>query len=663
MDDAGHETKRRAAKQGGSKRRSGHQRAAEILEGLPDAFVALDREWRYAYANPAAARRSPVPREEMLGRTIWEVFPERAPGFEGACRRAMDEGVTARFEEYDAPLGAWFEHTAYPSAEGITVCARDVTARKQAERRLAYHAHLLEIVHDAIIATDERLVVTAWNRAAEGVYGWAADEVIGRDVREVVRSELDAGRREEVLRVAAETGYYRVETVNHRKDGTPIHVAISVRPLRDAAGRVTGYVTAPRDITERKRAEESLRRAHEESEQRVVERTGQLTAVNEKLVKEIDERRLAEEKLRRSEAYLAEGQRLSHTGSWALDVSTGDLYWSEEHFRICGLDPEKEQPIYPAMDWIHPEDRAFVREAFEKAIRERSELELDCRVVRGDGSVRGVHSLAHPVFNAAGGLTEYVGTIIDNTGRQQSEEALREAQEELAHVTRVATMGELTASIAHEVNQPLGAIVTNGQACQRLLSGEAPDLGGALGAVGAIISDALRASQVIMRMRAFLKKAAPAHAPLDLNETIRGVLSLASGELVKNQVSLRTELEPGLPPVLGDRVQLQQVALNLLLNGVEAMRGEGGQPRELLVISRRSRPEEVTVAVRDTGRGISPRDAGRVFDAFFTTKGGGLGLGLTISRTITEAHGGRLWSTPNDGRGMTFQFTLPVSRL
>jgi len=160
-----------------------------------------------------------------------------------------------------------------------------------------------------------------------------------------------------------------------------------------------------------------------------------------------------------------------------------------------------------------------------------------------------------------------------------------------------------------------------------------------------------------------LKKAAPEHAPLDLNETIRGVLSPASGELVKNQVSLRTELEPGLPPVLGDRVQLQQVALNLLLNGVEAMRGEGGQPRELLVSSRRSRPEEVTVAVRDTGRGISPRDAGRVFDAFFTTKGGGLGLGLTISRTITEAHGGRLWSTPNDGRGMTFQFTLPVSRL
>jgi signal transduction histidine kinase len=242
-----------------------------------------------------------------------------------------------------------------------------------------------------------------------------------------------------------------------------------------------------------------------------------------------------------------------------------------------------------------------------------------------------------------------------------STEALQEARAELAHVMRLTTLGELTASIAHEVNQPLGAIVINGQACLRLLSRDAPDLEGVREAVECTISDALRASQVIRRILDLLKKAAPEKAPLNLNEALRGVISLAAGELVKNQVLLRTELEADLPPVLGDRVQLQQVVLNLVLNAVEAMSGEGWQPRELQISSHESKPEEVTVAVRDSGAGLGPQGPERVFDAFFTTKPGGLGLGLSISRTIIEAHGGRLWATPNQGQGTTFQFTLPAS--
>ena len=379
----------------------------------------------------------------------------------------------------------------------------------------------------------------------------------------------------------------------------------------------------------------------------------------------VTERKRAEVELRRSEAYLAEGQRLSHTGSWNWNVSTGELFWSEEHYRICGLDPEKEKPSYPTMRWIHPEDRSFVRQTFENSISERSDFELDCRVIHTDGAIRYVHSLAHPVFNEAGELTEYVGTIIDNTERKLAEEALREAQAELAHAARVATLGEMTASIAHEINQPLGAIVTNSQACLRLLSRDEPDREGVRECIDAMIKDAIRASEVINRIRAFSRKAAPERAPLDINQMVRGVMSLVVRELARHQVSFQTELGTDLPQVLGDRVELQQVMLNLILNAVEAMSGEGWQPRVLLIISQQLDPAEVTVTVRDTGIGLEAQSAGRIFDAFFSTKtrDGGLGLGLSISRTIIESHGGRLWATPNEGKGVTFWFALPAGNI
>jgi C4-dicarboxylate-specific signal transduction histidine kinase len=245
--------------------------------------------------------------------------------------------------------------------------------------------------------------------------------------------------------------------------------------------------------------------------------------------------------------------------------------------------------------------------------------------------------------------------------RKHAEEALGTAQSELAHATRAMTLGELTTSIAHEVNQPLGAIVTNGQTCLRLLSRDAPDLEGTLEAIEAIIGDALRASEVIKRIRAFLKKGGTERTPLNINEPIRGVISLAVYELVKNQVSLWEDLAADLPPVLGDRVQLQQVVLNLILNAIQAMSGEGWQPRELLMSTQQNKPDEITVAVRDTGQGFDARDGERMFNAFFTTKEGGLGLGLSISRTIIEAHGGKLWATTNEGKGATFQFTLPTT--
>jgi C4-dicarboxylate-specific signal transduction histidine kinase len=243
--------------------------------------------------------------------------------------------------------------------------------------------------------------------------------------------------------------------------------------------------------------------------------------------------------------------------------------------------------------------------------------------------------------------------------RTEAEEALYKAQVELAHVTRVMTMGELVASIAHEVNQPLGAIVTNGHACVRLLSRETPDLDKSREIIARMISDGMRASEVIKRIRDLLHKTPVEKTPLNINETIQEVIALVGGDVLRSKVQLKAELEPDLPLVFGDRIQLQQVILNLILNAKDAMSGVQTNPRELQVTSRKNNAGMVVVAVRDTGHGLEAKDVDRIFDPFFTTKREGMGLGLSISRTIIEAHGGTLWATQNKDKGATIQFTLP----
>src|ERR1051325_10622310 len=242
---------------------------------------------------------------------------------------------------------------------------------------------------------------------------------------------------------------------------------------------------------------------------------------------------------------------------------------------------------------------------------------------------------------------------------RQANETLRERETELAHVTRVMTLGELTASIAHEVNQPLAAIVTNGNACLRWLGGQQPNFVEARNAVERIIKDSYRASEVISRIRALVKKSPPRNDLVDLNEVIIEVVALAQNQARRSRVSLKRELADDLPPVLGDRVQLQQVILNLVVNGLEAMANSKNGERELSISSGKDESNNLLVAVRDSGTGLDPANLERVFDAFFTTKPDGMGMGLAISRTIVEAHGGRLWATKNSPKGAVFQFTLP----
>jgi PAS domain S-box-containing protein len=380
------------------------------------------------------------------------------------------------------------------------------------------------------------------------------------------------------------------------------------------------------------------------------------------LQRENTDRKRAEEELRRSEAFLAEGQRISHTGNWSFNISTGKLVWSEEHYRILGFDPQEAEPTFQLFsERIHPEDRSLVQQTLDGAIRERSGFTLEFRIALPDGSSRHLHGVGRPVLKAAGDINEYVGTTMDITERKRSEEALRNAQADFTRVARLTTMGELAASIAHEVNQPLAAMITNGDACLRWLAKDRPDLGEARQAAERIVRDGHRSVDIIRSVRALAGKSGPEMTQLDINDAIREVLGLTRSELHRHDVSLETALSGGLEPIMGDRVQLQQVILNLIMNGIEAMSAVMRQPRVLRVRSQIDGPGDLLIAVEDSGPGLAPETMDRLFDPFFTTKPSGMGMGLSICRSIVDAHGGRLWASPQTPWGAVFQFTVPTA--
>jgi PAS domain S-box-containing protein len=390
----------------------------------------------------------------------------------------------------------------------------------------------------------------------------------------------------------------------------------------------------------------------------------QLQRTNEALQAESDERKDAEKKLQESEAYLAEAQKISHTGTWARIAGTGEVrYWSEECYRVMGFEPHGGPVQFETfLERVHPDDRAKVRDIAERGLREKIAYELDYRIIHPDGHIRNIHTVGHPVLSTSGDIVEFVGTVMDITDRRQAErerERLRQSLEDLAHVNRVTMMGELTASLAHEVNQPIAAAVTDAKTCIRWLTRDHPDLEEAREAASRTVKDATRAGEIINRIRLVFKKGTPQWKPVDVNETIREIAMLLSNEATRYSVSVRTELAERLPEVLGDRVQLQQVMMNLMINGIDAMK-EVNATRTLTIKSQRAKDEQLVVSVSDTGLGLPVQGAGQIFDPFFTTKLDGTGMGLRISRSIIESHGGRLWADDPSPRGASFHFTLPL---
>jgi PAS domain S-box-containing protein len=376
------------------------------------------------------------------------------------------------------------------------------------------------------------------------------------------------------------------------------------------------------------------------------------------LLTDIDERKHAEDALKRSEAFLAEGQRLSRIGNFSWRVETEEITWSEELYRIFEFEPDVPVTLDLIGTRVHPEDIPMMNEMVEKARCAVGNFEYEHRLLMPDSSVKYLHLIAHGIRDNDGRL-EYIAAVQDVTHRRISEEALAKARSELAHVASVTSLATLTASIAHEVNQPLSGIVTNASTCLRMLAMEPPNVVGARETARRTIRDGNRASDVITRLRALFSKKHSLVERVHLNDATREVIALSLSDLQRNRVVLRSELAGDLPLVTGDRVQLQQVILNLLRNASDAMSTVQDRPRELLIKTERDEGDRVLLSVKDAGIGFDPQSADRLFETFYTTKNGGMGVGLYVSRSIIEGHRGRLWATLNDGPGATFSFSIP----
>jgi PAS domain S-box-containing protein len=502
----------------------------------------------------------------------------------------------------------------------------DITERKCAVEKLQAKQELLDLAQKAAraMAFDWYIQETGntWSPEQEALYGLAPGTFDGTYASWKKLVHLDDWPLvEKALMHARETGEISAEFRVVWPDGTTHWLSANGQMFFDEQGKPFRMVGFTSDVTPRK---------------------------------------LAEEELRRSEVYLAEAQRLSSTGSFSWNPRTDKIIWSEENYRIFGISRDLAPTRELIRPRIHPEDRDSNDETITKAVTAGSDFELEYRVRMPDGAIKYLQVVASASKDDAGQLVEYVGAVRDVTERKVAEDALHKMHSELAHVARVSALGTLTASIAHEVNQPLAGIVINGKTSLRYLEADAPDINEVREATQRIIRDANRAGEVISRLRSLFKKTGTTILPLELSDTIREVLALTNREIEKNRVVVKTVITKDLPPVLGDRVQIQQVLLNLILNAVEAMASIDDRPRELTITTQITGEDQVQIAIKDSGPGLDKETEGRMFDAFFTNKKHGMGIGLSISRSIVEQLGGKLWAESQTFPGTTFLFTLPV---
>jgi PAS domain S-box-containing protein len=662
-------------------------RKAALLDSALDCIVMIDHEGRITEFNPAAERTFGYRRGEVIGEQMADVIIP--PSLREQHQRGLARYLTT---DETRMLGKRVEMTAlradgseFPVELAITRIPsdgppsfvgylRDITERKQAiderkraEIQLAGEKRLLEMVASGRALPD---VLTALCRFVEdiatgchcGVYviDWS-----GPRLRNVAAPSLPATFNDPIhaLPVVCETGpcaraaCLKTQVIAVDVESDPLWQASPFRPLALAHGlrscwstpiySLAGHVLGTFAILQRQPASPTP------LQQDLIAQVTHIASI-------AIERAQDEAALKRGEAFLAQGQYLSSTGSFSWRVATDQITWSEQAYRIFELDRAVQVTIELIGSRVHPDDVPLWHDMIVRARDTGSDFEFELRLQMPDHSVKYLHTIAHGTRDEDGRL-EYIGAVQDVTERRLSEEALGKARSDLAHVARVTTLGALTASIAHEVNQPLSGIITNASTCLRMLAADPPDVDGARETARRTIRDGNRASEVIARLRALFSKKEFTTESVDLNEATREVIALSSSELQRSRVILRPEFADDLPPVMGDRVQLQQVILNLLLNASDAMSGVDDRPRHLVIRTARDERDHVRLTVQDVGVGFEPHSVDKLFDAFYTTKSNGMGIGLSVSRSIIERHHGRLWAAPNNGPGATFSFSIPRS--
>ena len=609
-----------------------------LVEANVVGIVMWNLEGAITGANEAFLRMVQYDREDLAcGRVRWmDLTPAEWRGHdEGAIADLKATGIFQPFEkEYfrkdgsRVPVllgGALFERSG---KEGVAFVL-DLSEQKRQESARLYSEEryrvVVETASDAVVSIDDKGSIVFANPATATIFGYDPAELAGKPLTllmpEYMRELHQTGFKRYLATGQRHMNWQGTELTALRKNGEEFPVEVSFGEItRDDHKTFTGFL---RDISKRKQAEQALRR---------------------------------------SEAFLAEGQHLGQIGSFSWRAATDEITWSAELYRIYELEIGVPVTLELIRSRVHPEDVSLIEKmTMVDQAREGHDFEWQYRLLMPDHSIKYMHAVAHATQDQDGQL-EYMASVQDVTARRLAEEARDKARSELTHVARVMSLGTLTASIAHELNQPLSGIVTNASTCMRMLAADPPNVDGARETARRTIRDGNRASEVVTRLRALFTKKDATTESVDLNDAARVVIALSSSELQRSQVTLRHEFADDLPAVTGDRVQLQQVILNLLRNASEAMSTVDDRPRELLIRTERDEGDQVSLSVKDAGVGFTPHVADKLFEAFYTTKSDGMGIGLSISRSIIAAHHGRLSAAQNDGPGATFSFSIPCRR-
>ena len=646
-----------------------------IVESIPALVAVMTPTGEVEALNQPVLDYTGKSFEELTGWANSDVVhpDDLAPTIE-SLRKALESGdayeLESRHRRADG-VYRWFHVRGFPLKDTDGRILRwcfllaDIDDRKRAEAQLAGEKRLLEMVASSCALTE---VLTALCKFVEdtsadchcGVYliDWSAPKFRIGAVPSLPRTFNDPC---EGLTVSPEVGPCGVAALTKTQvivtdfESDPLFQSCAIRPLSLAHGFRSQWSTPIFARDGRVMGTFAIFQTSPASPTQVQQ---DLIAQVTHIASIAIERALSEAALKRSEAFLAEAQHLSRIGSFAWRVATNEITWSEELYRIFEFEPHVRVTLELIVARVHPEDLTLFHDMIERATSSASDFQYEHRLLMPDHSIKYLHQTAHGTRNEDGEL-EYIGAVQDVTNRRLSEEALGKARAELAHVTRVISLGALTASIAHEVNQPLSGIITNASTCLRMLDADPPNVDGARETVRRTIRDGHRASDVMTRLRALFSRKDMATELVDLNEATREVITLALSELQRNRVIVKHALADELPIVVGDRVQLQQVILNLLRNASDAMSSVDDRPRQLLIRTEHDAEGGVRLSVQDAGVGFAPESINKLFDSFYTTKSDGMGIGLSVSRSIIENHQGRLWATSNDGPGATFSFSIP----